>query len=89
MIGITSLLASSSGRVGLDTGPNRCSYASSTEHVTMKVLFEKGDSIRFKIQDNKTREERKREKKKIRENNNYDLLSHITSYSPTRNTSKS
>jgi hypothetical protein len=40
----------------------------------MKVLFEKGDSICFKIQDNKTGGEKKREKKKTRENNNYDLL---------------
>jgi hypothetical protein len=32
IIGITSLLASSSGRVGLDIGPNRYSYASSIEH---------------------------------------------------------
>jgi hypothetical protein len=32
MIGMTSPSASSSGRVGLDIGPNRCSYVSNIEH---------------------------------------------------------
>jgi hypothetical protein len=32
IIGIISPLVSSSGRVGLDIGPNRCSYVSSVEH---------------------------------------------------------